>query len=463
MSDHPERGVATMRRQLEMILEFDDALVDEILDCETNDEISALDLSSDDIKLFRYTEPTDREELFSITEADAEVLLEMSREIRLLGEAEYSIQRHEFLLRRNMVLAKEVGGLQAALEDREAAEDIVAHINAEKNGSPETNKDYRTAFRTFGDILTEGDDPPDSIDWVPGGYPSNYDPAPQPEKMYRWEEHVVPMLEACHNSRDRALIALAWDVGPRPGELFDLTLDRFSDHKYGMKVTLYQGKQGTRSPILVPSVPYVQQWLEDHPAPEGSDAPLWSKLNRPDGVSNNRVRDIFKARAKGAEMTPPSTPTPTRFRKSSASHLASQPGVSQANLEDHHGWKRGSPVAARYIAVFADANDRAIAGAHGIDVEEDEPEAIGPVECVRCGQSTPRHRDRCIHCQQAMSHAAAQEEDHLQETGYRAVGQLVSEQGYSPDEAAEIVGVLTSTTEIDLDDVDLPSHDSSPS
>lgn len=160
-------------------------------------------------------------------------------------------------------------------------------------------------------------------------------------------------------------------------------------------------------------------------------------------------------------MTPPSTPTPSRFRKSSASHLASQPGVSQANLEDHHGWKRGSPVAGRYIAVFSEANDRAIAAAHGLDVEADEPDGVGPVECVRCQQPTPRHRDRCIHCRQAMSHAAAEEEDQLQEAGLRMVGELVDVHGYDPGAAAETIAIIASSSDLELADVggELADHE----
>jgi hypothetical protein len=57
---------------------------------------------------------------------------------------------------------------------------------------------------------------------------------------------------------------LAWDLGPRPFELFDLTPKQISDHKYGLQVT-GNGKQGRRSPVLIPSVPYVNRWLEVHP------------------------------------------------------------------------------------------------------------------------------------------------------------------------------------------------------
>jgi hypothetical protein len=340
---------------------------------------------------------------YEVSESDRELLLALSDEIRLLGPSEYSEQRHEFLLRRGVVIAKRVGGLADAVQDRAAAEDVVAWINTEQTDSPETNKDYRVAFRNIAKIVTDGDDIPSAVEWVPGGYPENYDPAPDPGQMLGWEEDIQPMIDACLNSRDRALVTLAWDLGPRPGELFDLTVGSVADHKYGKKVTL-RGKNGRRSPVLVPAVPYVQRWLNDHPG-GAPDDPLWCGLTGAAPISNNRVRDALKEIADRADIE--KDVTPTNFRKSSASYLASQ-GVSQAHLEDHHGWTRGSDIAARYIAVFDDANEREIARAHGVDVEADEPDDIGPVVCPRCEQKTPREQDACVWCDQVLSQRAAE-------------------------------------------------------
>ena len=340
---------------------------------------------------------------YDISDADRELILTLDDRIQLLGPSEFSTHRHEFLLRRGLIIAKRVGGLNAALEDRDAAETIVKWINREQTGSPETNKDYRVALRTIATIATDGENPPESVAWVPGGYPEDYDPAPDPTNMLWWEADIQPMLNACLNSRDRALVALAWDLGPRPGELFDLVPGTITDHDYGLQVTL-QGKTGQRSPVLVPSVHYVRRWLSDHPG--DSDDPLWSGLNSPEPISNNRIRDALKDVADRAGVEKPVTPT--NFRKSSASYLASQ-GVSQVHLEEHHGWTRGSDVAARYIAVFDDANEREIAKAHGLDVAADEPDDIGPVVCPRCEQKTPREKDACVWCGQVLSQAAAEE------------------------------------------------------
>jgi len=347
---------------------------------------------------------------YDISTADRELLLDLSDQIRLLGPSEYSDHRHEFLLRRGLAMAKHVGGLADAVNDRNAAEDIVGWINSAQTDSPETNKDYRVALRNIGKIVTDGTDMPDAVEWVPGGYPANYDPAPDPAEMLRWEEDIQPMLDTCMNPRDKALVALAWDLGPRPGELFDLGVGDITDHKYGQQVTV-NGKSGRRSPVIIPSVPYVRRWLDVHPG-SGSD-PLWSALKKPGGISNNRVRDILKEIADRAGVN--KTVTPTNFRKSSASYLASQ-GVSQAHLEDHHGWTRGSKIAARYIAVFDDANEREIARVHGLDVEEDEPDSVGPIICPRCEQKTPRSEDACVWCDHVTSHDAAERIEEQRQT-----------------------------------------------
>jgi len=383
------------------------------------------------------------EDRYDISDADRDVLLELSDTIRLLGPSEYSEHRHEFLLRRGLRMAKAVGGVADAIEDREAAEAIVGWINTAQTGSPETNKDYRVALRNIGKLVTDGDGLPESVAWVPGGYPSNYDPAPDPNAMLDWEAHIQPMLDACYNARDRALVALAWDLGPRPGELFALTPGNITSHQYGLQVTL-DGKNGRRSPVLVPSVPYVRRWLDDHPG--GSGDALWCKLTTASGISNNRIRDVLKEVADRAGVDKPVTPT--NFRKSSASYLASQ-NVSQAHLEDHHGWTRGSDIAARYIAVFDDANEREIARAHGLDVAADEPDDVGPVVCPRCEQKTPREKDACVWCDHVLSQAAAERRERVDEELAASIAAAPDiSDDIDPDTVLELYREVQASTEL---------------
>lgn len=373
------------------------------------------------------------EEAEDMSDRDAEALQRMSDRIRILGPSKYSDFAHEKYLMRAVKMAQEVGGLADALEDRGAAERIVGWINTEKADSPETNKDYRVTLRQFGKLASDDDVDgiPESLEWVPGGYPNNYDPAPDPGDMLRWDEDILPMIDACSNLRDRALIAVAWDLGPRPYELFEMTPKQISDHKYGLQVTV-DGKTGRRSPVLIPSVPYVNRWLEVHPGDRND--PLWCNLNSGDSISNNRIRDVLKEKARKADVERPVTPS--NFRKSSASHLASQ-GVSQAHLEDHHGWTRGSDIAARYVSVFGDANDREIAKAHGIEVQEDEHDDLAPLTCPRCDRETPRDSEVCVWCGQALSQRAIDEDEDLDRRWVESAGEATSVEDLSLDDIME--------------------------
>jgi len=356
-------------------------------------------------------------------DADRERLLEFSRQMHL--DANVGEYRHLKLLRHATRMSEEAGSLAAALADRGVAEEIVEWIQTTYDNE-ETNRDYRVALRQFGTKVGDSNgEPPASLAWVSGDTSSSYAPLPDPSKMYRWEEHVIPMIEAAQHARDRAVIALQWDAGLRSGELHDpdgetmLRVGRITDSNHGLQVSV-DGKQGQRSVTLIPSVPFVQRWLDEHPGTGDPEAPFVSQQRTADPVSYRQFLNIFydaadRAEAQG-ELERPSKPSPTRFRKSSASYMASQ-GVSQAHLEERYGWTQGSDAASRYISVFGDATEREVARAHGLDVSAEEPDPTGPLECPRCGRKTPRERPSCMWCGQALdpetAAAAGQMHDEL--------------------------------------------------
>ncbi|MBX0303714.1 tyrosine-type recombinase/integrase [Haloarcula salinisoli] len=337
-----------------------------------------------------------------ICEEDREALLAFSDRLYLL-KSEYTDYRHEKLLRHCTRIAEQVGDLAAARENRNAAEDIVRWIN-QTYDNEYTNHDYRTALRIFGRRTTDCDGTPESIDWVPSGTSNSHDPVPDPAEMLKWEEDVIPMTDEARNSRDAALITVAFDAGARSGELQSLTVGDISDAKHGLRIFV-DGKKGQRSVTLIPSVPYLQRWLNDHPGSDDPDAPLWSKLSEPEELTYRRFRAIFDDVAKRAGVTKPVTPT--NFRKSNASYLAEK-GMNQAYIEDRQGRKRGSDATAHYVARFGGEAENEYARMQGVDIEEEEPEPLGPVSCPRCGKDTPRHEPTCVWCNQALDHAGVQ-------------------------------------------------------
>lgn len=336
-----------------------------------------------------------------ISYEDGEKLIEFSDKMRLL-RSKYSHDRHEKLLGHCTRIAANVGGLAESLEDKEAAEEIVKWIHREYPNE-HTNQDYRVALRVFGRRATDknDDEPPESIDWVNSDTSNDFNPKPDPSEMLRWSEDVLPMIEAADYARDEAMIATAWDLGGRSGEFQSILLGKVTDHRHGLQITV-DGKQGQRSVPLIPSVPHLQKWLSRHPGDDPDD-PLWSKLNSPEGISYNMYKKVLTRAAEEAGVEKPVTLT--NFRKSRASHLASQ-GMNQPQLEDRMGWVRGSDAAARYIAVFGREAENKFASIHGLEVEESSSDEIAPVECPRCGRETPREEDFCMWCNQALKQEA---------------------------------------------------------
>jgi len=362
-----------------------------------------------------------------ISDDDRAALLEFDDRLLLLSR-QYSDARHKTLLGKATRMAERCGGLADSLYDEAAAEHIVRWIHGEYSNE-ESNRDHRAVLRVFGkrvaesrdDVETDSDGLPVSLAWVPSGTSSNYDPTPDPRDMLRWEADVVPMIEAAYNDRDAAMIALQFDGGFRGGEFKQLKIGDFQDHQHGLQATV-DGKQNRRTVTLITSVPWINDWLGDHPADRSdADAPLWSKLNTVERVSDKMIYKAFGEVAERAGVTKPVTLT--NFRKSSAAFLASR-NVNQAHLEDHHGWVRGSRAASRYISVFAGDTEREIARAHGVEIPEaDEPDPTAPIPCPRCGANVPRHEPVCNNCGQAMTTQAAQELAALDDETMQSISQ----------------------------------------
>lgn len=112
-----------------------------------------------------------------IAGADREQLLAFHDHLDSLAQT-YSDYRHEKRLRHCTIMAETLSGspLAAALDDRKAAEEIVARINRAYDNE-ETNRDDRRALHVIAEREVDDDAaPPPSFGWVPTGTPSDSDP-----------------------------------------------------------------------------------------------------------------------------------------------------------------------------------------------------------------------------------------------------------------------------------------------
>ncbi|MDB2247414.1 tyrosine-type recombinase/integrase [Halorubrum ezzemoulense] len=344
-----------------------------------------------------------------IKDDDAEALLEFSKQLDLLS-SEYSDYRHEKLLRHCVIMAEQVGGLSEALEDRDAAEDIVRWINTERSTedyAEDTNHDYRVAIRIFGKRTLKLDEVPESLVWVPTGTSNSHDPSPRRSDMLDWAEAKRMADEGTKNSRDAALITVSHELGPRGEEMHEVRMGQVQDAENGLQIVL-DGKQGEHSVTLINCGPYFQKWLSNHPAPDDDEAYLWCNLDDPyDNASYQTFLERFKRAGEKAGIDKPVTPT--NFRKSNTYWLAKQ-GANESLINDRQGRTKTSDHARRYLAEFGPENEnKQYAELQGLEVETEKTKDRTPLTCPRCDKETPRDEPFCVWCHQAMEPDAVDE------------------------------------------------------
>jgi integrase/recombinase XerD len=85
------------------------------------------------------------------------------------------------------------------------------------------------------------------------------------------------------NKRDRCYHTMARDPSARPHEILNLKIKDIMFETAGNKQyaeVLVNGKTGTRHIPLIQSIPYIKDWLSNHPTRNNANAPLFIGLGR---------------------------------------------------------------------------------------------------------------------------------------------------------------------------------------
>ncbi|PJB98589.1 MAG: integrase, partial [Nitrosopumilales archaeon CG_4_9_14_0_8_um_filter_34_10] len=77
------------------------------------------------------------------------------------------------------------------------------------------------------------------------------------------DDDLVLLLRSSRNTRDKAMISVAYESGCRPGELLSLKVKHVKIDQYGAMLSV-DGKTGARNIRIVKSVPHLMQWIDAH-------------------------------------------------------------------------------------------------------------------------------------------------------------------------------------------------------
>ena len=227
------------------------------------------------------------------------------------------------------------------------------------NKSEWTKHDYKVAICKFYKWLLN-DDSPEVTRWIKTNIKKKN--LKSPDEMLT-EQDVLLLIDNAKNKRDRALIALLFDVGCRIGEAGTLRIKDLVFDDLGLVIHL-NGKTGYRRVRACWSISYIKEWLEEHPERDNANIPLFIKFNtKPLEVLKYhaiRMQIIKICKKSGINKNV----HPHIFRHSRATFLAGHLTESQMNV--YFGWTQGSNMAQTYVHLNGRDIDNAILKANGI-------------------------------------------------------------------------------------------------
>ncbi len=311
-----------------------------------------------------------------------------------------------------------LAGLLQKPSAAERFEDWVTVLQTEEGDriSPKTESHYRNTIRQYGDLLGNNGRPT-HIENITSASEreGNYDPSPKRSNILHWDESVVPILDSPRvHIRDKALIAVAWETGARPSELYLMRANNLTDHGDYLIFEIEDSKTYNRAPHVHVSMPYFRKWLlkldtmtEDVDLPTSPlslppEQPIWTKQKEPERLVSRSFGAIGR---KIGERLGYHRPTNLKqFRKSRASIIASTGENSERALRHRFGWKPSSSAPAHYIARFSDKANQQIADIDGAPIEiTEEYVEPSPFKCSSCERWSPRHLDNCFWCGSEMT------------------------------------------------------------
>jgi integrase/recombinase XerD len=105
----------------------------------------------------------------------------------------------------------------------------------------------------------------------------------KPSDLWTNDEHAI-FLKYCPTKRDRAYHAMASDMSARPHEILNLKIKdisfKLAEEGAQYAEVLVSGKTKSRTLPLIFSIPYIKDWLQDHPFSNNPETWLFVSLSK---------------------------------------------------------------------------------------------------------------------------------------------------------------------------------------
>lgn len=224
--------------------------------------------------------------------------------------------------------------------------------------------------------------------------------SPEPRVVVYEASDIEKMLNACGTLRDRLLIKILFEAGPRRGELCNMRIKdvQFDEHS---AIVWLHGKTGTRTRRIYEATEEIREYLSQHPHRDDPEAKFWVGFNpKGGGASKKRSLSGYRVYAIVHEIGQRALNRrifPHGFRHAAATRDAKN--FTDREMMLRYGWSNPAMVGV-YAHISARDVDQKDLMLHGRQMRSDQcPNCHGlnldrAKFCQECGK--PLHQSRVL-------------------------------------------------------------------
>ncbi len=287
---------------------------------------------------------------------------------------------------------------------RKDFEHIVIQIESREDWSVSTKHKFLVLLKKFGKWLKYKDKAfnekknlyPETVYWINANIKRKDMPKVMASEILT-EEEVETMIKNAEHSRDKAFIAMLYDLGSRIGEIGTLKIKDITRDEHSYLVDL-NGKTGRRTPRIVMSDPYITSWLNQHPLKDDPESPVWVTVgNRTvKRLGYNSLTQIIK-RVKSKSGIKKRVYAHL-FRHTRVTHLLNKKQINESQAKVYFGWVPSSKVLSEYSHLVSNDVNEIILEMNGIKTENKSRDILKPKICISCKRINSKDSLFCQNC-----------------------------------------------------------------
>jgi integrase len=253
----------------------------------------------------------------------------------------------------------------------------------------------------------------------------------KPDDLWSVEDDRL-FLKYCPDKRIRCYHTIARDTSARPSEILKLRVREINFKVAGGKAYAQisvSGKTGRRIIPLFDSIPYIKDWLNDHPQPGNPNAVLIPSRSRVAfgqkmaEISLNRIYHEYKTKVFPRLLSDENVPLEDKnkiqelLKKPWNPYIRRHTGLTEKSkiihehpLRQYAGWSPSSQMHLKYLHYFGNEASESLLQAYGVVTKDlEQSNILHYKQCPNCNEPNKPDSKFCVNCKMVMTYDAYNE------------------------------------------------------